>query len=532
MESLRIYDIYDFVDDGINESIYTILTRYHPYMKKDFSLANMINHITEVEHNEAQERSDKSIYEKYFSELADCLASHTTLYGGIQEKSVPEERKKQIFASLSEICKDIPECKDFITVKAYTEFAKKNMDDPKTKPLRDAIVDNAVEFFPREDAYLIQSVLLKGIYLDRAIKKATPLEHKNRKIGDYPELDRMKAFNQILMKKEGLQEYEEFYYEAQAKIREAALKAMEKARIETVCTTKRKKAVKAEINPSISSDQTVAAATPISAMFDPLKRIPKKGESAWVYESLKEPELLCDLDANYSKDGIENQRVIAIRLGKLKYKDPQILEGLNYDRTAEMPELIGVTRIGKDETKNYFVLMPPIDRLTFRPVGEKPQEPGEKPFEFSITQDIQVQTRSGLTRIERQTNSADIVDAKTGQKMNAFKNKEIPEALKEFFAKVYFSDEYLSAAIENNARYIGHVVETDNGPQIRASDVEKADIAAAHYAAYHPGIVDKLPTKSFTKYCASFELQLKYYNALKKHQREKDASKKKDEDAR
>ena len=39
MESLRIYDIDDFVDDGINESIYTILTKYHPFMKKDFSLA-------------------------------------------------------------------------------------------------------------------------------------------------------------------------------------------------------------------------------------------------------------------------------------------------------------------------------------------------------------------------------------------------------------------------------------------------------------------------------------------------------------
>ena len=81
MENLRIYDIYDFVDDGVNESIYTMLNRYHPYMNKDFSLANMINHITDVKQNEAQTKSAKIQYEKYFAELADCLIENTNPYG-------------------------------------------------------------------------------------------------------------------------------------------------------------------------------------------------------------------------------------------------------------------------------------------------------------------------------------------------------------------------------------------------------------------------------------------------------------------
>ena len=107
------------------------------------------------------------------------------------------------------------------------------------------------------------------------------------------------------------------------------------------------------------------------------------------------------------------------------------------------------------------------------------------------------------------------------------------ESQKEFFAKVLFSDEYLYAAIENNAKYIGSVVETDNGLVIRPSDVEKLDLAAAYYASYHPGLVDGVPTKSFSKYCASHELLLKQYNAFKmydtKKRREMGIEKKDDE---
>ena len=143
MESLRVYDIYDFVDDGINESMYTILNKYHPFMKKDFSLGNMINHMMEVEQSETQEKSAKIHYEKYFTELADCLNQNTGNVRNQQTKSVSGEKRVEIFEELKAACEEIPECKDFLTIKAYTDFAKENIGDPKTKPLRDAIVNNA-----------------------------------------------------------------------------------------------------------------------------------------------------------------------------------------------------------------------------------------------------------------------------------------------------------------------------------------------------------------------------------------------------
>ena len=536
MKNIPLYDMYDFIDDGVNESIYTMLNRYHPDLKKDFSLSNLLNHLPELGSTDAQIKGFSVTYEKDFAVLADILADKTKKFRAYQEQeeAVSDEERNGIFSQLQAICKGIPECQNFSTVKEYTDFAKTTVASKNMKPLRDVIVSHAVNFLPEDKILFMRTVLLKNAYLAKALEKAKEVDHKTRKPGEYPEIDKLQAIGKILMRNNGLQEYDEFFGEAQAKIREAALKAMEKARIESVCEIKRKKSVRSGINSSISKDAKEAEKLPISSMFEELKRKPMIGENRWAYESLKKPELLCDLEANYSNDGIENQRVIAFRLGKLKYKNPVEMEGFNIDRTAEMPELIGVTRMGNDGNNTYFVLMPPIDRLTFRPVGEIPQDPGEKPYSFTITKDVQVTTRSGLTRIERRSEVANIVDSKTGQKLNAFKNKEIPENLKEFFAKVYFSDEYLSNAIENNARYIGSVVETDNGPQIRTADVEKYDLAAAHYAALHQGTVDKIQTRSFESYCSSFELELKQYNLINAYQRKqaREANKKKDEDAR
>ena len=48
MKNIPLYDMYDFIDDGVNESIYTMLNRYHPDLKKDFSLSNLLNHLPEL----------------------------------------------------------------------------------------------------------------------------------------------------------------------------------------------------------------------------------------------------------------------------------------------------------------------------------------------------------------------------------------------------------------------------------------------------------------------------------------------------
>ena len=515
MYKLPQYDMYDFIDDGVNKSIYTILNDYHPNLEKDFSLANLINCMVEVGTTKGQIMGFSRTYEKEFERLADLLLKKTRGQRALESdgEQLPAGEIDRIFNELKGASEELPDCKSFTTLRQYLEYAKQTMQEPEKKPLRDAIVTNAAEYVPQEEANFTREVILKTVYLSKAEEIVRAVNHKSRAPGEYPEWDKLQAIRQILQKNKGLEEYDAYYEEASAHIRDAALKAMAKAKTETVCKRKRYAYVKKAINPSISSEPAEAANLPISAMFEE-EKLPRRDANRWAYESLKTPELLCDLEANYSENGIENQRVIAFRYGRLKYKRPDEIEGFNIDRTSEMPELIGISRIGKDGTKNYFVLMDPIDRLTFRPVGEKPQEPGEKPYGFTITEDVQIPTRSGKTVIERQTRPANIVDGRTGQRLNAFKNKEIPEELKEFFAKVFFSDEYLQSAIENNARYIGSVVLSDKGPIIRSTDIERFNLQAAHYATYYPGTIDRISTKSFERYCTSFELDTRQYNLV------------------
>lgn len=529
MYKLPHYDMYDFIDDGKNKSLYTILNEYHPNLKKDFSLANLLNHLPEVGTTPAQITGFLSTYEKNVAVLIKTLQEKTRYSATNNGTGLSEQEKKDILEELKTACEEIPECKSFVSIEQFLNYAQETISNPDMKTLRDVIVNHSVGFLSKESASLTRTVLIKSAYLAKAQEKAKSVNHMSRKPGEYPEVDKLQALSQMLQKNHWLEEYDEFYDEAMEQIVAAALKAMEKARTEVVCKRKRSVVVRKEINPSLSANSEEAAELPISAMFDELKRIPRKGENEWHYESLSKPELLCDLEANYSENGEENQRVIAFRYGRLKYKCPSEIEGFNIDRTSEMPELIGISRIGKEGTRNYFVLMPPIDRLIFRPVGEKPQDPGEKLYRFSVTQDVQVPTRSGMTKIERQTRPTNIVDAKTGQRLNTFKNKDIPENLKEFFVKVYFSDEYLSNAIEHNARYIGSVVETDRGPVIRTADIEKLNLSAAHYAMCHPGTVDGVPTKTFDRYCRSYELDAKQYNLVSERERRRKLQQKKNE---
>ena len=528
MYKLPQYDMYEFIDDGVHKSIYSIMHEYHPQLKRDFSLPSLVNHLTDIATTPGQERVLKTTYNDYFSKVSKLLLERTSTTGIVESvgKKPSEDELNKMFEDFKEASKGNSDCRFFSTIKEYIEYSIRNMDKPESKALRDQIVNHSAQYISKDEAESIRAFLFKNVYLSIAEDKVKAVNHKSREPGMYPEWDRLVAIRHILQKKNGLKEYDEFYDEATAQIRVEAFKAMEKARISAVCKMKRAKEVRTALAPSIpASRKTKSAET--SDMFDKLKRLPEKNENSWSYESFDKPELICDLDAKYSEDGMENQRVIAFRYGKLKYTNTQDISGFNIDRTSEMPELVGISRIGKDGTKTYFVLMPPLDKLTFLPYGEKPKNPGDRPYGFSITQDVKVTTRSGGTRVRHETRPADLIDGKTGKRLSAFRNRGIPENLKEFFAKVYFSDEYLASAIENNGRYIGSAIETENGPQIVPSDTGKLNLSAAYYAKYHEGIADSLRARTFEDYCTSGELEIKQYNLINEHEKNKARAKEK-----
>lgn len=521
MENFQQRDMYDFIDDGVNKSIYTILNEYHPFLKNDFSLANLVNHMPDVEYI----NSSKDVYSKNYqgivSNFSKLLLEKTKTGKLFEDKGedASKEELNRIFEELKASCEGISDCKFFSTIREYVEYAQKTIEDPETKPLRDAVVKNAVVFLSPEDEYKHRERLIGMIYFAQAENRVKSMSPMRREKGQFPEWDRMTVIKKILSKKNGLREYDEFYDEASREIKKAALAAMQKARISTTCKMKRAMGVRKALKPT-KDRYSKSEESRTEELFEKLKRMPKKEENSWTFESLKKPELLCDLQADYSEEGLENQRVVAFRYGRFKYGKSQSAEGgFNIDNTDIMPELVGISRIGRDGTKTYFVLMPPIDRIKYRLASDKTVDPGDRLLKFTITQDVEVPTTSGRKKVQRETVPTDVVDGKTGKKVNVFRNKEIPEELEEFFAKVYFSDEYLSSVIENNARYLGSVVDGEDGPVIVTADEEKLDLAAAHYAVYFPGKVDRLTVRNFESYCSSTELDIRQFNLISEREK-------------
>lgn len=528
MYTLPKYDMYDFIDDGVNKSFYTILSEYHPKLKRNFSLANLINGIPELEATPTQEIGYKKSYETYVLKLIKSLRENITNKDSVDffGNELSEEEKNKLLNSLKSVGENDTECKAFTTINDFLDYAEKTISNPEKKKFRDVIINHAVKQMPQNEAYEMRSMLLKTFYLTKAEEKVRKVNHKSREFGEYPEWDVLQFIRQTLQKG-SLKEYDEFYDEATTRIKEAALKTMEKERIAVICKRKRYNYVKKELNRSISSDENLAEIYPISEMFEENENSPKRYENSWKYESLSKPELICDLSANYSEDGIENQRVIAFRYGKLSSSKKSNSEPFVVDTSSGNSDLIGITRIGKDGARTYFVLMQPMDRMTFKPIGEIPNDPGDKLYNFTFTEDTKVSTRLGGTRIKSKTKLGEIFDGNTGRRLNAFINKDIPEDLKEFFAKVYFSDEYLSNAIKHNSRYIGYVVNSQNRPVVRTSDLEKTNLSAAQYAAVFPGIVDGRRVENFETFCTSGELSMKQYNLINDYENQRTSGSKK-----
>lgn len=533
MENFQQQDMYDFIDDGVNKSIYTIFNQYHPFLKRDFSLASLVNHIPDIEFTNSGEIFIRD-YQGIVNSFSKLLLEKTNASHGNFDTELSGDDLNRIFGELKEASEKNADCQSFSTIREYIEYAQKNISAPETKELRDAIVKNSVGFLSSEDIYNNRERLMSLIYLSQAENRVKALYPKKREPGEIPEWDRLQAIKKILTRPNGLREYEEFYDEASREIRKAALAAMQKARVTTTCKMKRASSVREALGPTKARlSKPTNAKT--EELFDKPKREQRKEDNSWSFAPLEQPELLCDLQANYSEDGIENQRVVAFRYGRFKYGKTQNEQGgFNIDNTEIMPELVGVSRIGNDGTKTYFVLMSPIDRIKYRSVRDKSIDPGDRLLQFTVTQDVEVPTASGGRRVEKQTMPTNVVDAKTGKRMNVFRNKEIPEELEEFFAKVYFSDEYLSSVIENNARYLGSVEQGENGPVIIPTDKEKLDLAAAHYAAHFPGRVGKIMARNFDSYCRSTELEIRQYNLVNDRERTlranaKQAGAKKDE---
>ena len=186
------------------------------------------------------------------------------------------------------------------------------------------------------------------------------------------------------------------------------------------------------------------------------------------------PVLILNETAKYSENGEADQKVIAVSYGRFKYnylihKDTNEASG-----SGSFMEVVGVSRIGKDGRKDYYVLVPFYPDVSLE---------GKDTENFDFYQ--------WLEEIKDKENQKPVTFSEFGfmDETYAIALDKIPKDLREFYAQAFFSDAYLREVVSKNYRVTGSVTCSEGVPKINASDKSEPgmiiDLEAARYAGKH-----------------------------------------------
>lgn len=477
------YSMYDFLEKNATgyDNMYTILARYIPQLNGDFSTANLVNKLIESANYTEDPKMILTDYPTSFDKLASMLLIASDSSIGIPNKyqsidrELSEEEKKSLLAKFHEL--DLGD--NLSTIRDYIDYAKNNIEKPELADLRSLIVESAVEVANKKEMLTLRHKLLSYVYVPQAMNqlKVKYPSFADREGGNYPEWNEVDFIARTFRNINSLEKYDKYL----EKHKENVAKFKKDDAISLFCESKRNQQVTSNIIASMNNEDAEQAKKEgfENVIFDNLKNsgTPREGSTSWRIALFQEPEVLLDTFANYSKNGIENQRVIAVSYGKFHYANKIS------DNSLIQPDLVGVTRIGRDGVKSYFTIIP-LDTISFRDSTEELKE-GEKRYNFYF-------------------------NGKKNPFGNAVYSRRIPRDLVEFYTQTFLSDEYLNSAIENNYRYTGYVSKTPKGPVIIASDIARLDLDAAKYASIYPGLVGVKNVASLDEYCKSEGLQKKH----------------------
>ena len=491
------YDMYDFIGEG--RSIYDILGRYLPMMENDFSTANLVNQLPKMP---CESSLYQEAYESIFSEIANALYASTQSFDGMEsniiERKISEEEEQRLYECFREIDLRSSAPRYLNSFEAYINYAKSNIRDPETEELREFIVTQAMSVLKDEYIATLRANKFRSVYLPNARKALMDPENITKIT---PEKEELQFITQLLSRRDRVWEYDKFINEYNRSVEE--FKKSEAILRST--GAKRARFVKEAIRESFTPEETMRDEQGglTSAVFgnNALTRV-EPGTFEWEIKKYRNPEVLCDVVTSYSKNGEENQRVVAISYGKFVY-GTMFREDSKPTMSSELTEVVGVTRLGKDGVHTYFVLMP-FDNLDFK-LREEIKE-GEN-----------------LRKIYLNGKPSTFFDSKTNRRIHLVQRDKIPEDLAEFFANIAFSDEYLNAAIDYNYSYAGTVSARSGVPKIQASYLRHAtDVDAARYAANYSGTIAGITFPTINSYFKSTELNAEHLKLVQRVLEEKD----------
>lgn len=502
----KVFNMYDYIGKG--KTIYDVMDKYLEETDstkiEDYSLPSLIKQMRSYfEENDIDQGHLIPHQNQYIQILGKVIDN---LKHAINEDNLPSEKVEKILSSeekeelLGEFQKaaKIEGKPEYDTIEEYLEEVKSNpfgFSDPfyKRKGLTNKIIDASISVTSESAKNSMRHNLLfqtyGGYLMDRMRAK-----YPDRAQVYHEDLREVEFIHNIFIRPEKLNEYDNYVNEFNREMEQyMSEKAFSKS-----CQIQRLRFVTGEIEKSLTEEEREKAIEGgiNSVIFERPNTLPMRENTfKWELRQYEEPKVILDDIAKYSQDGKENQRVIAISYGNFCYST-MFNENHEPTMSSEELELVGVTRLGKDGNKNYFVLMP-FKKSEFK----KESELTENDKKISIF-------ANGVKQ--------ELIDGKSGEILHLVQRERIPEDLRQFYAKVIFSDDYLENVISNNYRYAGAVANTDKGPKVDANYVGHAvDIEAAKYAQEFSGKVGKRTYYSLKSLLSSTDFLAKHLNYVK-----------------
>ena len=537
----KAFDMYDYVGPG--KSLYDVLAKTGFYDASTEAMLTSAPAVVESFPEESQRRFSRTAIRDAFNMLA-----------GKALEVLSDEEKKAIVDQVNYLDSYKFRFKSFEECCAYIQDNR----DKEAKATDHAIITRTR--LPGRSGYqpteyeMVNSILLTNIVrsledkvdakvpeykeIDDVLHKARHLTYTGvyhirinnevkRRFPDRAtiyreEVEEMLFADRTLSSEPKMREYDRYL-----KVYNDRVKAyMEKMAESVRCGTKRDKVIETELSKTMSAaDRRKANINGIESVLYGTPQTPRGTKDVnftWAIRERREPRVILDAIAEYSKGGVENQRVVAVSYGKFAYGTMFNSQGLP-TISSEALDLVGVTRLGKDGVHTYFVLAS-ISDVTFKTSDQ--MIPGiddvnERKLKINGRKTMLIDSKvvdrlDGLEKIGIGRNSPHYRSVRNSGLLHMIYTDKIPEDQVDFYAKVAFSDRFLQSAEQENYIFAGGVMQTEKGLAIDASYARNAyDIEAAKYALEHEGMVGLRRFVNLDAYCKSTELMSKHLGLVR-----------------
>lgn len=493
-EEKEKFDILDYLQKG--ETMYEKLDEYlGGYLKGDYSTTNLLDTFRDYSTDLEQTESNKIFIQKIYNDLLDRLISNIDLANGVRKVSdnvrvLTDEEKKEFLKELQSIDDNyrLPSIGAYLRLLKNKNFSEEYYSNHDFyAKLNRTVISKGLEVSDDEFSKLAKKSILSA-YAGR-VANGLKKKYPDRSSIYYPEWEEFNFINQTFNNSKRLEEYDKLLSDYQTEIESYA----DRLAIQTRCKEKRRRYISKALCAGMKPEEQkeVAKASAIDVAYPkPVDLKLGKSDHDWRIKLYSNPKFICDLVAKYSNSGEENQRVVAVSYGR--FESDSMFNQNNIPLAKDTMQFLGISRLGKDGLKNYFVLASLTNNVLMRALDLKEDED---------ERDISIDEFRTMLQVADGPNKKYIY--------------RIPQELEDYYATVAFSDECLDKAVKQNNRFAGSVDISRGKPRISAGYREQArNIEAAFHACRYPGNIGGRIYVSLEHFCKSTELLAKHIETI------------------